>query len=218
MRSRLGIMFCCVLSVVGVTTALAQDANTPVPAVGQADGCLIFTMDSQTDVDEFEFISSRNYGNAAIVLEYSVNTPVPTWLALVSTDAGTLGITTGGGNEYSIPFDSVFAYALRMCVIGNQVSVHEVTLSDDSEPISASSYTVSLEGFWVFGWTDWNAVSCFGQIDNEGDKAQVEALLSDGYQDVFFSGCGIDPPAVVGIYNWQDDPIPVELESFEIDK
>jgi len=71
-------------------------------------------------------------------------------------------------------------------------------------PIPASNYTMSLEGFWVWGWTDWNATSCFGQMDNNADRARAEMLMSDGYVDLFNSDCGLGEDTTNGIYNWQD--------------
>lgn len=71
-------------------------------------------------------------------------------------------------------------------------------------PIPPSSYTMSLEGFWVWGWTDWNAVSCFGQIDNNADRARAEMLMSDGYMDDFTSGCDLPVDTTNGLYNWQE--------------
>ena len=71
-------------------------------------------------------------------------------------------------------------------------------------PIPPASYTMSLEGPWVWGWTDWNAVSCFGQMDNNADRARAEMLMSDGYVDNFNTSCDLPVDTTNGLYNWED--------------
>jgi hypothetical protein len=140
----------------------AQSANSPCGANPIANGiynwdpagfhALEFDMvgGANYTLNQLNFMSSRSYsGTTPITVDYAVDGGP--WTTAVATTSGTIGITTGAANTYSLSLGGVVADRFRFTTTdGDQVSLHEISIEGVAELAITSIPTLSEVGIWVF--------------------------------------------------------------------
>lgn len=84
---------------------------------------------------------------------------------------------------------------------GDEVRVRIGKFEGTLEATASGPFSVTeLTGAWQWGFTDWNAWSEFGDLDNVADLAEATRILTNGY--TYAEPEGTDFELVNGLYNW----------------
>lgn len=143
----------------GAVESLMSDGYTFSPSGGTINGiynwpiggfhALTFGFNGGTDfiLDSLSFISSRNYGDTPITVDYMLDGGG--WITAASTTSDTLGITTGSANTYMISLGGIQADAFRFTTnSGRQVSLHEISVEGAAATVPEPS-SLALFGICV---------------------------------------------------------------------
>ena len=124
---------------------------------GAGNAGLTFAFNGGADhlLSNFEFISSRSYGNdTQIFIDVALDSGA--WQTVASATSGALGIVANGAaHTFDMAFSEVRADAFRIRMVGgNQVSLHEIAVDGRQanavpEPTSAALVGAALVGLGV---------------------------------------------------------------------
>ena len=76
---------------------------------------------------------------------------------------------------------------LKATLVGFVLSVSCVMNIANAGLISSDDYDLTeIGGLWTYGYTNWNAMSQYGNFGNvSSERDKIESLLSDGYSDYY---------------------------------